>query len=392
MEKKVDLLIIGGGCAGLSLAGRLAHSSSKIHTLVVEPRLSYEHDKTWCFWKGQGSKQDHLPLREWKTLEVACPGERVLVDYSDQPYQMLRSIDFYKDKLEQLRNSQCVELRLGDQALASLKTQSDGWRTETTDGIIISHYIVDTRPPASSKGEAPILWQTFVGYEVESKLDTFDASTAQLMDFAEADKREVVFIYTLPTGKKSALIELTVIAKERPSFEFLAQRLDRKLREKYGAKSLSIIRREHGAIPMGIASVGESADPTYCYAGVAAGSSRPSSGYTFCRIQRWAQACGDALLSGGYPVSPGPDSKLVQFMDSIFLRVLRRQPQRAPELFLRMFRDVPPSRLLRFLGDSPTLLDSLTLMAALPKIPFLKEVFRPLRDKSQPSSEVSCFP
>ena len=51
--KEFDYVIIGGGCAGLSLAYELElHQKLNDKTLaIVEPRTEYKRDKTWSFWK-----------------------------------------------------------------------------------------------------------------------------------------------------------------------------------------------------------------------------------------------------------------------------------------------------------------------------------------------------
>ena len=51
--KEFDYIIIGGGCAGLSLAYELElHNKLLDKTLaIVEPRQDYKKDKTWSFWK-----------------------------------------------------------------------------------------------------------------------------------------------------------------------------------------------------------------------------------------------------------------------------------------------------------------------------------------------------
>jgi lycopene beta-cyclase len=272
------------------------------------------------------------------------------------------------------------------------------WLTETSEGGIVSDFVIDTRPAQSVSSTPPVLWQAFVGYELESQTDSFDQSTAQLMNFLETDSKEIEFLYVLPTTRRRALVELTVISPDRPSFEDLAQRLERQLKEKFGDQRPNVIRREQGAIPMGIddalgfARSSEPSDSSYVHVGVAAGSARPSSGYTFCRIQRWATECANSLQAGGKPIGPLADTSLVKFMDSVFLKVLRRHPQLAPELFMGMFRKVPSRRLLRFLGDSPTLMDAMFLVAALPKLPFLREVIRPTKETSRMSSEATCLP
>ena len=51
--KEFDYIIIGGGCAGLSLAYELEiNNKLKDKTLaIIEPRIEYKKDKTWSFWK-----------------------------------------------------------------------------------------------------------------------------------------------------------------------------------------------------------------------------------------------------------------------------------------------------------------------------------------------------
>ena len=51
--KEFDYTIIGGGCAGLSLAYELEINNklSDKTLAIIEPRTEYQRDKTWSFWK-----------------------------------------------------------------------------------------------------------------------------------------------------------------------------------------------------------------------------------------------------------------------------------------------------------------------------------------------------
>jgi lycopene beta-cyclase len=52
-----DLIILGGGCAGLSLARRLSELGEDCpQTVILESRSSYTDDRTWCFWWQQREK------------------------------------------------------------------------------------------------------------------------------------------------------------------------------------------------------------------------------------------------------------------------------------------------------------------------------------------------
>ena len=51
--KEFDYIIVGGGCAGLSLAYELEiNEKLKNKTLaIIEPKEKKKKDKTWPFWK-----------------------------------------------------------------------------------------------------------------------------------------------------------------------------------------------------------------------------------------------------------------------------------------------------------------------------------------------------
>jgi len=70
------------------------------------------------------------------------------------------------------------------------------------------------------------------------------------------------------------------------------------------------------------------------------------------------------------------DSKLLAWMDRVFLRVMDRHPERVPEFFHRMFQRVPPETLVRFLESEPRPADILQVMRALPPAPFIAAAFR----------------
>jgi lycopene beta-cyclase len=46
-----DVVVIGAGCAGLSLGFNLAKMGEDApKTIFLEQRLEYHNDRTWCFW------------------------------------------------------------------------------------------------------------------------------------------------------------------------------------------------------------------------------------------------------------------------------------------------------------------------------------------------------
>ena len=109
--------------------------------------------------------------------------------------------------------------------------------------------------------------------------------------------------------------------------------------------------------------------------GVAGGETRPSTGYTFLRIQRYCERLAASLLRGEAP-PPREEPRRYGALDSLFLRLMRRRPELCPELYLRMFERVMPDPMVRFLTERSSPLDEARLLRALPKTPFVSEAGR----------------
>ena len=69
MQTEFDLIIIGAGCAGLSLGTRLASLDSQApKTLLLESRVAYDNDRTWCFWGDAHTPFATLARHSWQRL------------------------------------------------------------------------------------------------------------------------------------------------------------------------------------------------------------------------------------------------------------------------------------------------------------------------------------
>ena len=67
-----DYIILGGGCAGLSLAYELdINNKFKNKKLaIVELREEYRRDKTWSFWKVTDHNFEDCVIKSWKNFSV----------------------------------------------------------------------------------------------------------------------------------------------------------------------------------------------------------------------------------------------------------------------------------------------------------------------------------
>ncbi len=194
--KEFDYIIIGGGCAGLSLAYELEiHNKLENKTLaIIEPRDEYKRDKTWSFWRVSEHNFDDCVIKNWKNFSVNAPNKTNFLECENYPYQSIDSGLFY----EKINNS-------------LKKNKNIFFLKELKDINTKNSFIFNSVP--SIKKDFRNLWQHFCGVEIETENNYFDENIFNLMDF-DCDQRESVhFFYTLPFSKKKALIESTWLSK-----------------------------------------------------------------------------------------------------------------------------------------------------------------------------------
>lgn len=379
MQSESDILILGGGCAGLSLALRLAADGENCpSTVILESRPHYFNDRTWCFWDDGSAHLRELVQHRWPMVTLAHGGRRVSVDCHTIPYAMIPAENFYTHATAALADTARVTLAMNEPIIGEPRKEGGLWRVETSCGSRFAKRLIDTRPQRVPEREAAVLWQSFCGHEIECDADRFDPGVARLMDFSPGKNGRITFLYLLPFSPRRALVEVTVLAPDPFGPEDLAEELAAFIQRQVGGSSHEVLRSEHGVLPMGLAAFDRDADLSRARAGVAAGGARAASGFAFQRIQCWANACAAELIAGRPPLSHPPEPWITRAMDALFLRVLRARPERAPELFLALFALRDPRRIIRFMSDHAAMADYAAIILALPPWLFLREVPRVL--------------
>lgn len=365
-----DLLILGGGCAGLSLASRLARSESGLKVKLLEARVHYGNDRSWCFWSSYQHDHTAAVTHRWPAWRFSSSrGEHVQRASGDMTYQYLPASAFYESALNAIAQNPEIELQLATRAGQS-RIDSDRVTYQTSAGDVSARWVVDTRPdPYGAWGEYA---QYFVGAEIETDEDRFDPGVVGLMQDMSCDESGFRFTYLLPFSARRALVEETRFCPGVDE-QILNLGLQRSLADLTGGIGFRVLRREHGRIPMAVRQAGTSHERIY-RAGTLGGAVRPSTGYAFARIQQWAGVCASRLNAGLPPAGHPADPAWRSAADSLFLRVLESHPAMAPGLFMAMARGVAPLTLVRFLSDQGRLRDFGRVVAALPKMPFLTEL------------------
>jgi len=380
LQTDVDLLILGGGCAGLSLALRLAEQSGQCGSvLVIEARPVYTNDRSWCFWRLRPHRYEPLVRKAWPSAAVRSASGAAYIDCARTPYQLLEASAFYDYARAVIAGNDNVDLRTGVSVLVPPRPVAGGWRVETSVGGLTAAQVIDTRPPGQPMPGDAVLWQSFFGEELVCERQVFDPGCVLLMDFTDDVLGAVAFTYVLPLTPDRALIETTVFDPQPRGPVELALRQQQAVQRLSDGARTRAVRNEAGILPMGMSRQPPSLGRGHLRAGLMSGAARPATGYAFQRIQRWADACSAALQRGDPPQGHAADPLLTRLMDRLFMQVLRSQPERGAALFTRLFSRTDTARVIRFLSDEGTLADRIAIARALPAGLFLSQLLRPTR-------------
>ncbi len=348
--------------------------------LILEERTDYSNDRTWCFWRFAPHRFEHLVSHAWPKMTIRAKGRTISVDCNLTPYQMIEALPFYHAAQDAISRSCDVELALGTSVSGEPKKVANGWQVQTSRGVVSASMIVDTRPPRSRHPSDATLWQSFSGQEVIFDKPIFDPCVADLMDFADPRIDDVLFHYVLPFTPQRALVETTVFGPKPVPISGLLSAQEAAVVRLAGGAPFQVLRAESGVLPMGMIAHLPSLGPGHSRAGLMSGAARPSTGYAFQRIQKWADEAATAIGNGDAPCGHQKDPALCKAMDRLFLRVMRGHPGRAPDLFMRMFGNADPARVIRFLSDRGSLIDCAIIGATLPLPLFLGEMFKNMAD------------
>ena len=353
--KEFDYIIIGGGCAGLSLAYELeTHNKLKGKNLaIIEPRDEYKRDKTWSFWKVFSHNYEDCVKKSWNNFTINLPNETKYVQCQETPYQTIDSGLFYS------------------KILSKLKLNKNIFFFKNINEINKTNSIIFNSIPKFDN-QKKNLWQHFCGVEIETDREFFDDKIFNLMDFACDQRNNVHFFYTLPFSKSKALVETTWISQiDDDNLKDYDQQIDNYLGNHLNIRNCKINYKEVGAIPLfrqkNIKKLNE------INIGSVGGMTRLSTGYTFLNIQEQCTYIRENIENINN-IKLFQISKKYDFLDKIFLKVLQKNSSQMGDIFYKMFNS-SPNTAINFLSNKSNLFEDLEVISKMPKWMFIKQLF-----------------
>ncbi|MDO0929055.1 lycopene cyclase family protein [Streptomyces sp. TG1A-8] len=396
--RETDVVVVGAGAAGLSLAHRLAGRvpggrAPSVVLVDAPPGPLRPPNRTWCFWEGGPGRFDAAVCAAWRRLRVRPPaGAPVTGDISPLRYKMIRSGDFEDLVARDLARSPNV--RRLEAVVEAVEDVRDGARVLFREagggaGVLRARWVFDSRPPGSLPAARTTLLQHFHGWFVRTAGPVFDPGTAELMDFRTPQPADgLSFGYVLPTGRHEALVEYTEFSPRPLTAEGYGAAVRYYAEDVLRLGETEVLATETGIIPMTDGRMPRQVGESVFRIGAAGGATRPATGYTFAGLQRQTRAVAAALRRGRRPVPPPAHSARSRAMDAVLLRALDSGRVDGPALFSRMFERLPMNRVLRFLDGRTRLLEDLSVGLRTPAGPMLRSALElprlPLRPFDTP--------
>ncbi len=380
--KKYDIIVAGGGMAGLSLLHYISQTTLRDRSiLLIDRAIKNQNDRTWCFWERGNGPFEEVLFRSWQTVDFFGTTFSGPLHLDAYRYKMLRGIDFYDFTRKSLTKLPNLEIRQA--SIDRIKdTPQSGFVIADGEPLLADFVFDSTYALKQNLPQHHNLLQHFKGWVITTERPCFDLDRPRIMDYRVAQHGDCRFLYVLPFDQHTALVEFTLFNQklltdaeyEADLTQYIATYLD--------TGSYQITETEFGVIPMTDEPAPEHPMPHIVRIGTSGGYTKASTGYTFQRTQRYLQALVNNMTQTGQPVHQRHwFDRRFAFFDSILLNVLEKHRFPADELFTRLYQKNRPAAVFKFLDEETNLWEELQIINSMPKLPFTLALFDVIRRK-----------
>ena len=381
---RYDYIIAGGGAAGLSLLYHILNSPLSKHSiLVIDREKKVQNDRTWCFWEAGMNPFEEIVHRHWETVSFHSPTFSSPLKLPPYAYKMIRGIDFY-NKVHQIAST-FDNIHFLYEDINSVQDLEDGAKIHTGGKEYFAKWVFSSLRSSPTEEQQmaknhQYLLQHFKGWVIHTPDPIFDPKQATLMDFRVNQNGDCRFVYVLPTDKNTALVEYTLFSEKLLEEEAYDLALMGYLRDFFQLNDYTIEHEEFGIIPMTDMAYPPAEGAHIINIGTAGGVTKPSTGYTFLRIQEDSQQIVEKLLAGQSPhrkVSTWHERFMLY--DSTLLHVMSGGLLPGWNIFSHLFKNNPPQRIFKFLDEKTSFWEEIKIANSVPKIPFIRGLWRALQ-------------
>lgn len=358
-----DYIILGAGCAGLSLLMRMIESGkfADKRILLIEKEPKNKNDRTWCFWEKEKGFFESIVYRKWNGLVFRSDNYSSLLDIAPYAYKMIRGIDFYTYCFEKITRQPNIEIIYDEiNKVESTRIQLSGQSIDTSNAVVFNSLY---QPDGKQKNKFYLL-QHFKGWVIQTDKEVFNPEVATLMDFRVHQDYGTTFVYTLPLTTREALVEYTLFTDNLLQTWQYEEELKNYVNNFLRIDSFRVIDEEFGIIPMTNEKFSFHKNGIFNI-GTAGGQTKSSTGYTFQFIQKQTQSIVNALINNSDLNTLEFSPKRFLFYDSTLLHLLAKDELGGKKIFSRMFMKNKAEQVFKFLDNETTPGEELKIMSTL---------------------------
>lgn len=368
-ERKLDVVLVGGGLANSLAALRLAAQRPDIRTLVLEREASPAVGQTWCLFESDVSPE----IWRWLSAAFAIQWPGYAVAF---PAHARRLTTTYAcitgESLNRALAAAGVEVRRG----VAVDDITPHGATLATGERLPAALVVDGRGARPSP-HLDLAWQKFVGLVVELKRPHGLAEPI-VMDATVRQADGFRFLYALPFGPDRLLVEDTRYS-DGPELDVAALEAEVVRYARGRGWSVSrVVQRERGVLPVALAGDIEAfwreTDSSVPQVGMRAALFHPTTGYSLPEAARTAELIAKAPRLESAPIAAALRERSIRlWRERAFYRALNRMMFKAADpddryRVLERFYRLPQPLVERFYAGRLTLADKLRILTGRPPV------------------------
>ena len=353
--------IIGLGPSGLAVNKIIFGDTSK-EIIAFENEDINSRDNFFGFWLTDWMKPfENIIEKKWHNWTIGDKDINVTHNSIDKPYCV---ISFKKWKRYCLETKNKLELK--NKQVVQYFPIKNYFKIVTADNSeYYAEKIYDSRSAKEKKGE---LLQHFFGINITAADNTFNEKKLTLMYFTK-ENDILHFIYVLPFSHNKALVESTVFSKDVFHSSWYRDKISNYLK----LKNINIYNEnstEKGVIPMFFAQEKNPTNFNIFNIGIRGGACKPSTGYAFSFLIKQIQQL--KISKQNYV---NIHKFLERKMDKIFINFLKNNNENGHS-FIQLASNLNGNEFQSFMMGESSLLTKLKIIKSMPKLPFIKEVFK----------------
>jgi len=353
--------IIGLGPSGLAV-NKILYGDSYNEIIAFENDDINKRDNFFGFWLTDWMRPfEKIIEKKWYEWTVGNKNTEVTHSSVDKPYCVI-SFKTWKNFCLETKNN----LEIKNKKVVRYFAKQNFFKIITADNKeYYAEKIYDSR---SSKVKKDELLQHFFGINITVADNTFNENKLTLMHFTK-ENNILHFMYILPFSHNKALVESTVFSTEAFDSSWYREKINNYLKQK-NIITFNEQSSEKGVIPMFFAEEKKSPNSNIFNIGIRGGACKPSTGYAFSFLIKQIQ-----LLKKSNKNHVNIHKFLERKMDQIFINFLKNNREDGQSL-IKLASNLNGNEFQSFMMGESNLLTKLKIIKSMPKLPFIKELFK----------------